>query len=198
MISHHSSSTGQDHDISAPGQAAPGGHEPEPDAGPASDAAAVVRRVVAQLDRLEPTTARYLAGLAFILTRVADADHIIGTEETRRIEEILNEYANLPEAEAVLVAEIARQRQHYADCACSYEVSRELRASATAQQRRSMLRYIFAVAMADGTLSANERTAILQIASELGFDRDEVAAVQASLDRSTASTSPDSSGSQPT
>jgi len=194
MISQHSRSNGPgsgpvSSPVSGPGD--PGsGEVPCGDAAvgalESTGAAAVVRRVVEQLDRLEPSTARYLAGLAFILTRVADADHNISCEETRRIEKILNEYANLPEAEAVLVAEIARQRQQYADCARSYEVSRELRASATAQQRRGLLRYIFAVAVADGTLSAEERTAILQIASELGFDRDEVALAQSSLDNGNA------------
>lgn len=148
---------------------------------PPHDAATVVRRVVAQLERLEPSTARHLAGLAFILTRVADADHDISAEETQRIEEILNEYASLPEEQAVLVAEIARQRQRYADTACSYEVSRQVRAAATTEQRQSLLRYIFAVAIADGSLTSDERVAILQIASELGFDRAEVEAAQSRI-----------------
>jgi uncharacterized tellurite resistance protein B-like protein len=141
-------------------------------------AATTVRRVIEQLEALEPATARHLAGLAFILTRVADADDSIQPEETRRIEAILNTYANLSEEEAVLVAEIARHRRQLADCGCSYEVSRELRSQASVEQRRTMLRYLFAVATADGRISSHERSAIVQIASELGFSHEELVAAQ--------------------
>jgi uncharacterized tellurite resistance protein B-like protein len=144
-------------------------------------AAQTVRRVVQRLQELEPSTARYLAGLAFILTRVADADDSILPEETRRIEAILNEYANLPEAQAVLVTEIARHQQQVADCGCTYRVSRELRQAASFEQRRSLLRYLFAVALADGCITRRERTAIAQIASELGFEPDEVESAQVNL-----------------
>jgi uncharacterized tellurite resistance protein B-like protein len=141
-------------------------------------AAATVRRVIEQLEALEPATARHLAGLAFILTRVADADDNIQPEETVRIESILNTYASLSEEEAVLVTEIARHRRQLADCGCAYGVSRELRTHSSLEQRRTMLRYLFAVATADGRISSQERTAIVQIASELGFSRLEVESAQ--------------------
>ncbi len=145
------------------------------------DAAATVRRVIGSLNHLEPTTARYLAGLAFILIRVADADSRILPDERQRIEAILTQYAHLPEEQAVLATEIARHRVDIADPGSAYQVSRELRAVSSSEQRRGMLRYLFAVAMADGNISASERTAIRQIASELGFCQDEVASVSSKV-----------------
>ncbi len=150
-------------------------------AGLQADAAATVRRVISNLNHLEPETARYLAGLAFILTRVADADERILPDETRRIEAILNQYTSLNEDQAVLMTEIARHQVDMADSADAYQVSRELRAATSQEQRRSMLCSLFTVALADGNLSAVERTAITQIASELGFHREEVELTQSQL-----------------
>ncbi len=148
-----------------------------PRVGADNGAADTVRMVVRQLEKLEPQTARYLAGLAFILTRVADADQQICGEETQRIEGILREYACLPEEQAVLMAEIAKHRTRSADCASSYGVSRELRRLADNRQRSGLLGCLFAVALADGRVTASERAAIRQIAAELGFSGSEVDAV---------------------
>ncbi len=142
-----------------------------------SGAANTVRRVVRQLEKLEPQTARYLAGLAFILTRVADSDQQICDQETQRIEGILREYACLPEEQAVLMAEIAKHRTRSADCASAYGVSRELRRLADNQQRSGLLGCLFAVALADGRVTADEKAAIRLIAAELGFSGSEVDAV---------------------
>jgi len=138
--------------------------------------ATTLRQVVHQLSQLEPATARYLAGLAFVLMRVADADNEIDPAETRRIESILNQHVAVPEEQAVLVAEVARHRQQWTDCADAYQVSKQLRGTAPRHQRQALLHSLFAVALADGTISAREKQVIHQIAVELGFCSSDVTA----------------------
>jgi len=75
--------------------------------GPVSAEAEALRRIAHELEMLEPRVASYLSGFALILARVANADLDICDEETRRIESIVIECAGLPEAQAVLVVEIA-------------------------------------------------------------------------------------------
>ena len=48
-----------------------------------------VRRIAAELDRMDPDEARYLAAFAFVLARVANSDSHISDEETRRMEAIV-------------------------------------------------------------------------------------------------------------
>jgi len=144
------------------------------------EAARVVRSVVDRLEMLDPTTGRYLSGLAFVLIRVADADNDIRPEETARIEQLLRETVGLPEDQLVLVVEIAKHRTRLADCACAYSVSRDLRHQLDSEQRDGLLRWFVAVAEADGRVSRREWREIRQIAAELGFAHDEVDAARPS------------------
>ena len=49
---------------------------------------ATVRRIAAELDRLPAEKARYLAGFAYVLARVAHADLDIDDDETAEMERI--------------------------------------------------------------------------------------------------------------
>lgn len=128
-----------------------------------------VRHILRELDRLDPSTARYLAALAFILSRVADADHDICEAEVRRIEAILGEEGRLPDEQTMLVAEIAKHRLELADCWVQYRESRDLRPLLDEERRARLLRRLYAVAEADGKLAPEEIGEIRQIAAELGF-----------------------------
>ncbi len=74
------------------------------------DDSGVVRRIAAQLERLDPETARYLAAFAYVLARVANADLNISKTETEAMQEILESKASLAPEEAALVVEIAKSQ----------------------------------------------------------------------------------------
>ncbi len=149
-----------------------------------------VRRIVAELESLPPERSRFLAGFAYILSRAAHADLDISDDETRAMERIVMEFGHLPEAQAVLVVEMAKSQSRLQGGTEDYLVTREFRTSATDEQRMDVLRCCFAVGAADTSISAEENAEINQIADELGLPRahvntvrgeyrDQLAAIQA-------------------
>jgi uncharacterized tellurite resistance protein B-like protein len=145
-----------------------------------------VRRIVRQLDRLDPVQARHLAAFAYVLSRVASADLHISDVETEKIVEIVKRIGRLPEEQAVLVVEIAKSQNRLFGGTENFLVTREFRDLATDEQRAELLDCLFAVSAADDAISGEEENQIWQIASELGFShRDYVAARLAYSDKRT-------------
>jgi uncharacterized tellurite resistance protein B-like protein len=137
-----------------------------------------VRRIVSELDRLEPQRARYLAAFAYVLSRVAGADLQITVAETAKMVELLHRLGQLTEAQALLVVEIAKSQQRLFGGTEDFLVTREFRDIASEEQRFDLLRCLFAVAAADGTISSDEEAQLWQIANELGFSRPEFAEIR--------------------
>src|SRR4026209_338393 len=69
-----------------------------------------VRRIVAELDKLDPRRARHLAAFAYILSRVASADLHVSEVETAAMVGLVRREGDLPEAQAVLVVEMAKSQ----------------------------------------------------------------------------------------
>jgi len=67
-----------------------------------------VRKIVQALDQLQPERAKFLAGFAYLLARVARADLQISPEETRTMERIIMDKGGLPEEQAILVVQMAK------------------------------------------------------------------------------------------
>ena len=132
-----------------------------------------VRRIAEQLERLDPREAKYLAGFAYVLARVANADLEIDASEVAEMERIVSNIAHLSESEAALVVQIARSQTQLLGGTENYLVTREFRKVASAEQRGELLQCIYAVAAADGTITGAESGEILSIADELGFTRAE-------------------------
>ena len=132
-----------------------------------------MRRIAAKLERLEPETAKFLAAFAYVLARVANADRRIDESETAEMERRVHEVAELGEAEATLVVQIAQSQTRLLGGTENYVVTREFRKIASAEQRGKLLRCLYAVAAADGTISREESTEITAIGEELGFTRAE-------------------------
>lgn len=130
-----------------------------------------VRRIAAELDRLPPATAKYLAGFAYVLARVANADLSIDEAETREMEKIISSLASLSESEAVLAVQIAKTQARMLGGTENYVVTREFRSVSTPEQRAELLQCLYAVAAADGTISNIESSEIAAIGDELGFTR---------------------------
>ena len=128
-----------------------------------------VRRIVRELDKLEPERARYLAAFAYVLSRVAHADLEISDVETARMVELVGRAGHLAEPQAALVVEIAKSQSRLFGGTENFLVTREFRAIASDLERRGLLDCLFAVSAADDAISADEESQISQIAGELGF-----------------------------
>ena len=137
-----------------------------------------VRRIVAELDKLEPGRARYLAAFAYVLSRVAGADLQISSVETATMVELVHRLGQLTEAQAVLVVEIAKNQQRLFGGTENFLVTREFREIATEEQRFHLLRCLFAVAASDASISPEEEAQLWQTAGELGFTRAEFTRVR--------------------
>ena len=138
-----------------------------------------VRRIVAELEALDPARARYLAAFAYVLSRIAHADSHISEDETEKMREIVQTLGHLPAAQAVLVVEIAKGQATLFGGTENYLVTREFREIATTEQRLELFDCLFAVAAADGAISAVEESQAGQIAKELGFTQPEYASALA-------------------
>jgi uncharacterized tellurite resistance protein B-like protein len=139
-----------------------------------------VRRIAAQLERLDPDQARYLASFAYVLARVAHADLRIVESETEEMQRIVVSLASLSEEEGTLVVEIAKSQARLLGGTENYVVTREYRRLSTAEQRGQILQCLYAVAAADGTISTVESAEIAAVAEELGFTRQEANGLRAS------------------
>lgn len=132
-----------------------------------------VRRIVGELDALEPQRARFIAAFAYILGRVAHADQEISAEETREMETIVRRLGHLPAEQAVLVVTIAKSQNELFGHTENFLVTREFTEMTDSDQRQELLDCLFAVSAADDSISGAEESQIRQVASELGFSHKE-------------------------
>ena len=137
-----------------------------------------VRKIAAELDALPPDRARFVACFAYVLGRVAYADHQISPEETRAMERLVAEVGRLPEQQAVLVVEMAKSQNRLFGGTENFLVTRELRSLVAADDRAALLDALLAISAADDTISAVEESQLRQIASELGFTHAELVAAR--------------------
>ena len=131
---------------------------------------ASVRRIVGQLEALPPERARHLAGFAYILSRAGNADMVTSDAETRLMEHIVAEHGELPEAQAVLVVEIAKQQERLFGGTEDYVVTREWVQHTAEDERIALLRCCFLVGAADDSISAEESAVLNEIALELQLE----------------------------
>ncbi len=137
-----------------------------------------VRRLVAELDSLPPERARLVASAAATLARAANADLAIGPEETALMERLLVERIGLPEAQAVMVAEMAKLQETAIGGSEGFTVTRGFREEATYEQRVNLLRACYAVGAADGSISADETATVNELGRELDVAPEDIAAIR--------------------
>jgi uncharacterized tellurite resistance protein B-like protein len=132
-----------------------------------------VARIVRELDRLDPDRARYLASFAYVLSRVAGADLHFSEAETAHMIDVIKRLGHLPDAQAMLVVQIAKSQNQLFGGTENFLVTRQFKEMATDEQRRELLDCLFGVSAADDAISGEEEAQIWQIASELGFSHPE-------------------------
>jgi uncharacterized tellurite resistance protein B-like protein len=137
-----------------------------------------VRRIVGELDRLDPDEARYLASFAFVLARVANSDSRISDDETRRMEEVVREVGGLTTAQAVLVVQIAKAQQQLKGGTENYLVTREFNTIAEREQKERLLHCLFEISAADEQISLVEEDEVATIAQELKIEHRDFTAIR--------------------
>jgi hypothetical protein len=140
---------------------------------------AALRRIVAQLQELPPDQCRFIAGFAYVLGRVANADMTIAPEEVTQMERTVMDVGGLPEAQAVLVVQIALNNATLFGGTDNYVITREVSKTASRDQLERLLRAAFAVGAADQTINAQESSELDMVGSELGFADTEIRAMRA-------------------
>jgi len=137
-----------------------------------------VRKIVAELDQLEPERARFVAAFAYVLSRVAHADMNISAEEIRAMEALVVEHGGLPPEQAVIVVQMAKTQNLLFGGTENYLVTRELNRIATREQKLALVDCLFAVSAADDSVSSVEDGVIKQVAAELKLDHADVVQVR--------------------
>jgi len=156
--------------------------QPAPAASPAPTDQAdteTIRRIVQALEEVDPARRRYLAGFAYVLARAAHADMVITTDEADEMSHIVSHIGGLPEAQAVLVVEIARTQSDLYGGTEDYIVTREFKETATADEKRAAVAACFAVAASDHEITAEEYAELTEIAEELDLSRQELNEIRA-------------------
>ena len=129
-----------------------------------------VRKLVDELNHLEPERARFVAAFAYILSRAARADLHICEKETRTMERIVMDHAGLPEEQSILVVQIAKSQNLLFGGTENFLVTRELNRIASREQKLALLECLFAVCAADESISTAEDTVVRQVADELHLE----------------------------
>ena len=143
------------------------------------DRTETVRKIVDELDHLEPERARFVAAFAYILSRAAQADMKISDDETHAMEQIVVEHGKLPPEQALIVVQMAKTQSLLFGGTENYLVTREMNRLASRDEKLALIDCMFAVSAADESISTVEDNVIRQVAAELRLDHREFIAVRA-------------------
>lgn len=135
--------------------------------------------VVRALDGLEPARARYIACFAYILGRVARADHGITAEESAAMERLVSERAGLPPEQAALAVRIASAHGLRHGGTEDFLVTREFASLADRSQRLALLDCLFELSSSDRSIVTLEDNEVRRIASELKLEHADFIAARA-------------------
>ena len=137
-----------------------------------------VRKIVQAVDQLEPARARYIAAFAYLLSRVAYADHKVSPEETRVMEQIVMQRGRLPEEQAILIVQMAKSQSVLFSGTENFLVTREFDKITDREQKLALLDCLYAVCAADQSVSTVEDNEIRNISIELKLSHDDFIAVR--------------------
>ncbi len=149
--------------------------------GSSRDETETVRKIVQQLDTLEPERARYIAAFAYILNRVARADMNVSDVEVREMERQVISLSKLPEEQAMLVVQIAKTQATLFGGTENFLVTQEFNRMASMEQKLALLDCLFAVAAADQVVSSVEDREIRLINDELQLTHDQFIAARSNF-----------------
>jgi len=144
------------------------------------DGAGTIRRIASELDKLDPDRAKYLASFAFILARVASADHEVSDDEVAAMEALVVGKGGISAEQATLVVQMARAQQKLFGATDDFLVTRELGRIAEYDQKLALIDCLYAVASADKRIFAAEGDEIGRIGRELKVDQADLSRLRSS------------------
>jgi uncharacterized tellurite resistance protein B-like protein len=134
------------------------------------DEPAVLDTIASALDHLDPRRARYLSTFAYLLGRVALADHAVTDDERDLMLRLVAQEGSLAKEEAAAVVRLAVDEFRRLGGTHNLIVAREFAALASAEERIALLRCLFAVSAADESVLVREDNEIRQISRELKIE----------------------------
>lgn len=137
-----------------------------------------LRELATRLDSLDPEEARFVAAFAYLLARVAGADLATASSERGAIAERLERVARQEPERAALLAEAAIAAAASHGASDDHLVARTFREISNDEERRTLVRCLYAVAAADQTITTVEDNEVFEIATEIGLSRIEVVALR--------------------
>jgi uncharacterized tellurite resistance protein B-like protein len=138
-----------------------------------------VGEIESALTGLDPREARYLACFAYILHRIARADHDISRDESVLIGQLVATRGGLSADQAELVVRIARSQNLRHGGTEDFIVTREFEKVATREQKLALLDCLFAVSAIDQSIRTVEDNEIRRVAAEVKLDHSDYIAARA-------------------
>jgi uncharacterized tellurite resistance protein B-like protein len=137
-----------------------------------------VSAIAEAIEGLEPERARFVAAFAYLLSRVAFADHEVTEDERAMMEQQLSEVGRLGQEQAASAIAVAVHATGRHGATEDYQVVREFRAMADDEERMRLLRCLFTISAHHG-ITASEDNEISRIAGALRIEQRVVAALRA-------------------
>jgi len=137
-----------------------------------------LRALGARLSSLPEGDARFTAAFAYLLARVAGADLRTDGGERDTIAERLEQAAGLAGERACLLADAAIAAAADHGASDDHLVARAYREMASEDERRRLVRCLYAVAASDQRITTLEDNEIFEIATEIGLGRGDVVAIR--------------------
>jgi uncharacterized tellurite resistance protein B-like protein len=131
------------------------------------------------LSHVPPEEARRVAAFAYLLSRVAHADHEVTDAEREAMARLLVDRARLTPDQADIVIGIATSKIVHVRGTQDYLVSREVAARSTVEEKRALVDGLYAVCAADGLISTIEDNDIRRVASEIDLEHHDVVDIRA-------------------
>jgi uncharacterized tellurite resistance protein B-like protein len=130
------------------------------------------------LSHVPPEEARRVAAFAYLLSRVAHADHEVTDAEREAMSRLLVDRGRLTVEQAAIVIGIATSKIVHVRGTEDYLVSREVAARSTVEEKRALVDGLYAVCAADGLISTIEDNDIRRVASEIDLEHHDVVEIR--------------------
>lgn len=131
-----------------------------------------VRRIADALAHMDPVRARHLATFAYLLGRIANADHVVTADERSTMRAIVAAEGGLDADQADLVVTLAGDESMRRRGTDDFEVAQEFAELASGEQKLALLRCLFAVSASDEAVVTSEDNEVRRIAVQLKIPHD--------------------------